>query len=213
MTDINPFRVLRYYLGASSLIFWVAAVNTFLAADSMAGAPVGKTGLSAVLEDVEILPVKIFKYDRTQRDPFVGATVKLTLLSETPPTTQPPVEPGLSQFTAELNAELLHSYRIHGIVCGERDGVVLIGRRILHAGDKLELMLGTDIFKKIYEADQEQHLGLQDVLAAGSLSLEIASVTPTGIWVSHELLEEPLELPFLRHTTAPLEPESNTTPK
>jgi hypothetical protein len=165
------------------------------------------------LDRLEILRPKVFVYERSQRDPFVDASVKLTLLSQNNATTPQPEELGLNQFTQELHSELLQCHRITGVVSGESDGVVLIGRRILRTGDTLRLPLGEELLKKMQAAEQAQHLGLGDILGESVLPLEIVWISPEGIGLSHVLLEEALTLPFLKNspTTSPV--ESTTLPK
>jgi hypothetical protein len=175
--------------------------------------PEQKKVLFPFLEKLEISRPRVFVYERSQRDPFVDASVKLTLLSQNSATALYPEELGLNRFTQELHSELLQSHRITGVVSGESDGVVLIGRRILRTGDTLGLPLGEELLKKMQAAEQTQHLGLGDILGESVLPLEIVWISPEGIGLSHVLLEEALTLPYLKNapTTAPA--ESTTLPK
>ncbi|RFC45802.1 MAG: hypothetical protein DVB28_000373 [Verrucomicrobia bacterium] len=165
------------------------------------------------LDRLEISRPKVFVYERSQRDPFVDASVKLTLLSQNNATAPHSEELGLNQFTQELHSELLQCHRITGVVAGESDGVVLIGRRILRPGDSLALPLGEELLKKMQVAEHTQHLGLGDILGESVLPLEIVWISPEGIGLSHMLLEEALTLPFLKNSPPTAPAESTSLPK
>jgi hypothetical protein len=167
----------------------------------------------AYLAGAEIRSPKVPSYERTERDPFVDATVKLTLLSQKNEMEPAPEEGGVGQIVDDLSSELLRTCKISGVVCGENDGLVLIGRRILRTGDKLELLLGEEMLKKMWALERTQHLGWGDFLSLGILACEIKWITPTGIGLSHALLEEPLTLPFQKNTPPPLPFRSSTIPK
>jgi len=165
------------------------------------------------LESAEFHYRKPFVYERTQRDPFVDPSVKLTLLSQAPIETNDSESFGIGSLIRDLYSELLQSYKIAGLVCGERDGVVLIGRRILRVGDHLDLLLGEELIKKMRSINGTRHLGLDDILNLEILPLNIVAISPTGIRLSHGLLQEPFILPFQKNTPTTAVPQSSSNPK
>ena len=156
---------------------------------------------------------KAFVYEKTQRDPFVDSSVKLTLLSQVPIDTPDTEASGIACLTRDLHSELLQSYKITGLVCGKRYGVVLIGRRILRVGDHLDLLLGEELIKKLRSLNGTQHPGLDDIINLETLPLNIVAISPTGIRLSHGLLQEPFFLPFQKNTPATPAPQSSSNPK
>jgi hypothetical protein len=165
------------------------------------------------LESITLPAPRVFTYERTERDPFVDASVKQTLISQADPVEPAPEQLILGQIAQEVDAEIKKNFKITGLVCGERDGVVLIGRRILRAGDRLDLILGEDLLNKMRTLDQAQHMGWGDVLSLGILPLEIVWVEPTGIGLSHGLQQDPFILPFPKNASPQFVAQPAATPK
>ena len=165
-----------------------------------------------VLESARITPLAVRSYERSPRDHFVDASVKLNLVSQentAETTSADPLSQAqiLESFSQELHSQLLQSYRISGLVSAEKDGSVLIGRRILRVGDKLDLVLGDEVVKKLQTLDQTYHLRLGEILGLGILPLEIISITPTGIELYNRLFPDAFKLPFFKAAqTAPAAP-------
>lgn len=167
----------------------------------------------AALDSTPLPAPRTFTYERTERDPFVDASVKLTLLSQAGTVEPVPQGLGVAQITQEVGSEILQNYKITGIVCGESDGAVLIGRRILRTGDRLDLLLGDDLLKKMQVLNQAQHLGWGEILSLGILPLEIVWIGPAGIGLSHSLFQEPVTLPFQKNIHSPSALQSSAIPK
>ena len=183
---------------------WLSAVGASFSSPLESAEPViEKVFAYAYLAEAQIPSLKVFSYERSQRDPFVDASVQLTLLSQKTEVEPVPEEVGLGQLFEGLSSELLRTCKINGVVCGEGDGLVLIGRHILRTGDKLDLPLGEELLKQMQTLDRTLHLRLGDIISLGVLSLDIEWIAPTGIGLSHALFEKPLTLPFQKTTPIP----------
>lgn len=168
--------------------------------------------LDSVLS-AEIQRPRVFSYKPSERDPFLDASVKLTLLSGAEGALGVNEDFGLDQFSRQLSAELLQKYRINGVVCGQRGSVVLIGKRVLRIGDTLELVVGEELLRKIKAAEENGYRKLRDALSQGILSLRVGSITPSGIGLIHDLLEQPLSLPYSKNTLSNATEQTITTPQ
>lgn len=207
--SLRPFSR-RFF---SHITACIGGLSMFLNLSLAGDTAVSNASVFRQLESAEFRYRKAFVYQRTERDPFVDSSVKLTLLSQTPIDTSDPEIPGIASLTRDLYSDLLQSYKITGLVCGERDGAVLIGRRILRVGDRLDLLLREEVVKKLHRFIGGQHPDLHDIINLAILPLSIVSISPTGIRLSHGLLQEPFILPFQKNTPgAPVIP-SPSNPK
>lgn len=81
--------------------------------------------------------------------------------------------------------------------------MALIGRRILKAGDTLELTLPPPLLKQLVDLNAAEKLGLHAALQKGLLQIQVVRITPSGLLLRTAENSPQLVLPFLRQSFEP----------